>query len=163
MKEFEVKMIKQAILNEIEGYEFYKMAGKQAQNTDVKKSFERLAEEELKHVEWLKQLFESMSSDQADTNLLESLPNPPTAGIFKWDSLDRDNAGIAVSVFGIGMQMEEASVEFYKDAANKTGLGEAKKLYKLLAQWEQVHFEQFAKEYESLRKDWWSYQGYAPF
>jgi rubrerythrin len=61
------------------------------------------------------------------------------------------------------MQMEEASVEFYKDAANKTGLKEAKKLYKLLAQWEQVHFEQFAKEYENLRKDWWSYQSYAPF
>lgn len=163
MKEFEVKMIKQAILNEIEGYEFYKMAGKQAQNEEVKKSFERLADEELKHVEWLKELFEKMNSDRADKSLLESLPNPPTAGIFKWDNLDRDNAGVAVSVFGIGMQMEEASVEFYKDAANKTGLKEAKKLYKLLAQWEQVHFEQFAKEYENLRKDWWSYQSYAPF
>ena len=32
MKQFEIEMIKQAILNEIEGYEFYKLAGGQASN-----------------------------------------------------------------------------------------------------------------------------------
>ena len=57
------------------------------------------------------------------------LPNPPTPGIFKWDALDRSNAGVAVSVFGIGMQMEEASVKFYEEAARKTENTEAKKLF----------------------------------
>lgn len=82
---------------------------------------------------------------------------------FKWDNIDRNNAGLAVSVFSIGMQMEKASVAFYNEAAEKTNIEEAKKLYKILAQWEQVHYDQFAKEYETLKKEWWSDQAYAPF
>ncbi len=163
MKQFEIEMIKQAILNEIEGYEFYKLAGGQASTTEVKQAFEQLASEELEHVKWLERLFENMRDDASDSEMLQSLPNPPTPGIFKWDALDRSNAGVAVSVFGIGMQMEEASVKFYEEAARKTENTEAKKLFSLLVQWEQVHFEQFSKEYENLKKQWWSHQSYAPF
>ncbi len=163
MKDFEIQQVKQAILNEVEGYEFYKLAMSQAKNEEVKKSFNNLAQEELKHVEWLNELFEKLKDNSADAFKLATMPEPPTAGIFKWDNLDRNNAGLAVSVFSIGMQMEESSVIFYRNAAEKTEIAEAKKLYNILAQWEQVHYDQFAKEYEILKKEWWSDQGYAPF
>lgn len=163
MKDFEIQQVKQAILSEVEGYEFYKMAMGQAKNEDVKAAFNNLAQEELKHVEWLNQLFEKLKDESTDAFKLATLTDPPSPGIFKWDNIDRNNAGLAVSVFSIGMQMEEASVKFYKDAADKTNIEEAKKLYNILAQWEQVHYDQFAKEYESLKKEWWSDQGYAPF
>lgn len=163
MKEFEVQQVKQAILNEIEGYEFYRMAMKEAQSAEVKEAFEELAEEELKHVEWLKEFFEKLKDGQEDEYKLADLPDPPTPGIFKWDKVDRKNAGIAVSVFGIGMQMEKSSMEFYTKAAEKTMNKEAKKLYTTLAAWEKTHYEQFAKEYEDLQHEWWSEQGYAPF
>ncbi len=119
--------------------------------------------EELKHVEWLNQLFEKLKDDDEDSFRLAAMPDPPSAEIFKWDNIDRNNAGLAVSVFSIGMQMEKASVAFYNEAAEKTNIEEAKKLYKILAQWEQVHYDQFAKEYETLKKEWWSDQAYAPF
>jgi len=163
MKDFEIQQVKQAILNEVEGYEFYKLAMSQAKNDEVKAAFNNLAEEELKHVEWLNELFENLKDEQSDAFKLATLPEPPTAGIFKWDNMDRNNAGLAVSVFSIGMQMEEAAVIFYKNAAEKTNIEEAKKLYHILAQWEQVHYDQFAKEYAVLKQEWWSDQNYAPF
>lgn len=163
MKEFEIQQVKQAILSEVEGYEFYKLAMGQANNSEVKAAFDNLAKEELKHVEWLNQLFEKLKDDEEDSFRLAAMPDPPSAEIFKWDNIDRNNAGLAVSVFSIGMQMEKASVEFYNEAAEKTNIEEAKKLYKILAQWEQVHYDQFAKEYETLKQEWWSDQAYAPF
>jgi len=163
MKEFEIQQVKQAILNEVEGYEFYKLAMGQANDSEVKAAFDNLAKEELKHVEWLNQLFEKLKDNEEDSFRLAEMPDPPSAEIFKWDNIDRNNAGLAVSVFSIGMQMEKASVDFYNEAAEKTNIDEAKKLYEILAQWEQVHYNQFAKEYETLKKEWWSDQAYAPF
>lgn len=163
MRDFEIQQVKQAILSEVEGYEFYKLAMAQAEDDDVKAAFNNLANEELKHVEWLNQLFEKLKDENGDAFKLASMPSPPTPNIFKWDNIDRNNAGLAVSVFSIGMQMEEAAVKFYNEAADKTNIEEAKKLYTILAQWEQVHYDQFAKEYELLKQEWWSDQGYAPF
>lgn len=163
MKDFEIQQVKQAILNEVEGYEFYKLAMSQAKNDDVRAAFENLANEELKHVQWLTELFEKLKDGKDDSYKLATMPELPQMGIFKWDNIDRNNAGLAVSVFGIGMQMEEASVKFYKEASEKTNIADARKLYNILAEWEQVHYEQFAKEYESLKKEWWSDQSYAPF
>ncbi len=159
----EIKVVKQAMLNEIEGYEFYKLAASNAKDAEVKAAFENLAEEERKHVEWLRSLFDGLKSSEEDEIKLEDLENPPSPRIFKWDKVDRDNAGLAVSVFGIGMQMEKASVDFYEKAAEETELEVAETLYKTLAKWEQVHYDQFATEYENLRRDYWSDQAYFPF
>ncbi len=163
MREQEIKQVKQAILNEIEGYEFYKMAMKEAKSPQVKDAFKMLADEELKHVEWLQEYFDKLKNGEEDDYQLSTMPNPPSPGIFKWDTVDRDNAGIAVSVFGIGMQMEKSSVAFYNEAAKATDHPEAKRLYEILAKWEQTHYEQFANEFDNLQKEWWSEQGYAPY
>lgn len=114
MNDQEIKIVKQAILNEIEGYEFYCMAAEKAKSEDVKASFYALADEEKKHVEWLRDLYDKIKSSTEDDFKLMAAENPPSPKIFKWDKLDRKNASLAVSVFGIGMQMEEASVKFSK-------------------------------------------------
>lgn len=46
MKDAERKIIEQAILNEVEGAQFYQMAAAQAPNDDVKEAFLHLTEEE---------------------------------------------------------------------------------------------------------------------
>lgn len=82
MKEFEIQQVKQAILSEVEGYEFYKLAMGQANNSEVKAAFDNLAKEELKHVEWLNQLFEKLKDDDEDSFRLAAMPDPPSAEIF---------------------------------------------------------------------------------
>lgn len=163
MKKDELQLIRQAIINEVEGYEFYKLASQQAKNSDVQEAFNTLAEEERKHVEWLTLFMTHTQDDEQDLFNLSMIDNPPSPGIFKWDQIDRQSAGLAVSVFGIGMQMEEASVKFYNHAENLSTNEKAKALYRILAAWEQTHYEQFLKEYDLLTHEYWSLQGFEPF
>jgi rubrerythrin len=163
MKQFELDTIKQAILNEIEGYEFYQMAAEKAHDADTKQAFINLAEEEMKHVSWLKELFVKMQDEDHDKFNLAMVSDPPAPHLYNWDNLDRKDAQSAVSVFGIGMQLEELAIKFYEQARDNTEHDMAKGLYTKLIAWEKVHFEQFAKEYELLKREFWDMQQFAPF
>ncbi len=159
----DVEVFKQAILNEVEGYEFYKMAAYNTTEEDVKKAFLNLANEELKHIDWLKDAFKKLSGNPDDHTTLATIENPPSPAIFRWDNLQSQNANIAVSVFGIGMEMERASVAFYDKAAKETTVEAARQLFEVLSKWEQVHLEQFSASYDLLIKDWWAEQGFDAF
>lgn len=163
MLEKDISIFRQAILNEVEGYEFYKMAAYSAENDVAKKAFLDLANEEMKHIDWLKDAFKKLSRNSNDSTTLAIIENPPSPDIFTWDKVSIKQASMAVSVFGIGIEMERASVKFYEDAMNNTSFDTAKKLFEVLAKWEKVHLEQFTAEYDRLIKDWWSDQGFEPF
>jgi rubrerythrin len=163
MKYEEIKVVKQAIISEIEGHEFYKLAAKEAPTEDAKAAFLEIAEEELKHIGWLKSLYYSLMDEKYDLNKLADLEEVHAPNFFKWENLDRAGAAKAISVFGIGIQMEKAAVEFYGKAAEETQIPEAKKLYSKLSAWERVHMEQFSSEYEKLLEEWWNDQEFAPF
>lgn len=164
MNKKELQLLKQAIINEVEGAEFYGLAAeKHDLDEDVKKAFLDFKSEEMKHINWLKNLFEKIKDDKEDEfnlSIIEPLPSPK---IFSWDKLDRKDASIVVSVFGIAIQTERAAVEFYKNAAKSTTIENAKKLYETLSKWEQTHLDTFSKEYDNLIEEWWSTQGFAPF
>jgi len=159
----ELNVIKQAILNEVEGYEFYNMAAKQAGTEESKEAFLELANEELKHADYLRQLFDKIKNSSEDDFKLSFLVNPPSPNIFDWKKIDKKYTSLAISVFGIGMQMEKISIDFYEDAKKNSSFEEAKKLYDLLIGWEKVHLQQFTKQYNIYKEDWWNDQEFAPF
>lgn len=163
MKNRELDVIKQAILNEVEGYEFYQMAANQAGTGDSKEAFMELANEELKHVEYLKLLFNKIKNSTEDDISLAFDAKPPSPDIYNWKKVDKEYISTAMSVFSIGIQMEKSSIEFYEDAKAKTEIKEAKELYDLLIKWEYVHLEQFTNQYNSYKDQWWFDQGFAPF
>lgn len=159
----ELEIIGQAILNEVEGYEFYKMAANQDGTFASKQAFMELANEELKHVDFLKALFNKIKSGKEDELRLAHEVSPPSPEIYKWEKVDDNYTSLAMSVFGIGIQMEKDSIVFYENAKAKTQIEEAKELFDLLIKWEKVHLDQFTKQYELYKEDWWSDQGFAPF
>ncbi|MCT4632738.1 MAG: ferritin family protein [Firmicutes bacterium] len=165
MNKKEIQVIQQAILNEIEGYEFYKMASKNAQNSSVANMLMNLAEEELKHVEWLRILFNNIKDNPSDDLSLATIDEieVPSPGIYTWDNVKDKDPALGVTVFSIGMQMEKDSVAFYKKAHDNTKNEHARKLYEKLILWENVHLELFSKEYNELKSQWWSSQGFEPF
>ena len=159
----ELSIIKQAILNELEGYEFYKMAGDHASSKDVKVAFLELAKEEMSHINWLNELFNKLKGGKEDEITLAFLADTSSPRIFTWENLDRKDVAMSVSAFGIGIQMERTSIQFYMKAEEKTQNSDSKKLFKKLIVWEQAHLDQFASQYEKLKEDWWAEQDYAPF
>lgn len=163
MDKKELNIISQAILNEVEGYEFYKMAANQAGTGESKEAFLELANEELKHIEYLKALFDKIKDGESDNIKLALESTPPSPEIYKWENIDNEYNSLAMSVFGIGIQMEKDSIEFYEDAKKKTKYDEAKQLFDILIQWEKVHLDQFVEQYEKHQNNWWAEQNFAPF
>ena len=161
----ELAIISQAVLNEVEGHEFYNMASKQANTDGTKEAFLELANEEMKHAEYLRKLWRKLS-DGGDINIksiIKSGIEVPSPEIYKWDKVDKSNASVAMSVFGIGMQMEQSSIKFYEDAKEKVTSQASKELFEVLIGWEQVHLKQFTEQYNILKEDWWAEQGFFPF
>ncbi len=162
MDKKELEVIKQAILNEVEGYEFYKMAANSASG-DSKTALLELANEELKHVEYLKGLFEKIKDDKDDDIQLALETDIPSPNIYKWENVEREQISLAMSVFNIGIQMERDSIAFYEDAKENTQHEQARELYDVLAKWEKVHLDQFVDQYNIQKENWWNDQNFAPF
>lgn len=158
----ELELIKQAIINEIEGYEFYKLASAHGSGAS-REAFLELANEELKHADFLKALFTKLKDSENDEIQLAFEADPPSPDIYKWDKVGNELSSMAMSVFSIGMQMERDSIEFYQNAKERTTIKAAKDLYETLIKWEKVHLDQFTTQYNLYKEDWWNEQGFAPF
>ncbi|MCK8058869.1 MULTISPECIES: ferritin family protein [unclassified Fusibacter] len=163
MNQYELDTIKQAILNEIEGYEFYRLAAGKAHDEETRQALLNLSDEEMKHVEWLQGLFNHMRNEDADKFNLALVSDPPSPHIYDWNQLNEKDIQSTMSVFGIGMQMEALAIEFYAKAKEESKSEVAKKLYSKLIAWEQVHHDQFAAEYAKLKVEWWDEQRFSPF
>jgi len=161
----ELSIISQAILNEVEGYEFYKMASVQATSEGTKEAFLELANEEMKHADYLRKL-RTQLSDGGEIKLDSILGTGiviPSPEIYRWNKVDKNGTSIAMSVFGIGMQMEQNSIAFYEKGKEKVTSQASKELFDILIGWEKVHLLQFSEQYNLLKEDWWADQGFAPF
>lgn len=161
----ELAIISQAILNEVEGREFYLMASSQATSNGTKEAFLELANEERKHEEYLKKLWNELSggSELDIERVLDAGIEIPSPDIYHWGKVDKDSISSTMSVFSIGMQMEQDSVKFYEDAKSKLLSRVGKELFELLIKWENVHLTQFNEQYKLLKEEWWSYQEFSPF
>ncbi len=162
MNQSELELVKKAILNEIEGYEFYKLTASQATSDETREALLTIANEELTHIDWLKAYFNSRKEAGNDFDLA-MVTDAPSPKLYSWDHLMCKNVGLAVSVFGIAMEMENVAIKFYQQARDGSEDQSLKKLFDTLIGWEQNHYDLFAKEYAIVQQDWWSEQGFAPF
>lgn len=158
----ELTIIRQALLNEQEGHDFYLLAAKQAASAEAREAFEQLAAEEQKHIDWLLDLYRSIKEERSERFDPSVYQEPPSPGLHNFRNIGRETGTLAVSVFGIGVNLEKAAIDFYTAAAEKTRLPAAKKLYELLIRWENQHLEQFQQEYNQLKEEWWDKQGFTP-
>ncbi|MFM9413960.1 ferritin-like domain-containing protein [Peptococcus simiae] len=154
-------IINQAILNEVEGAQFYRMAATQNTTPEAVEALNKLAEEELAHIDYLKRFSDEVAG--GDITVDEALSaNVPSPEIYSWGKLDKQSLNLALSVFSVGMQMERDSIAFYEDAKKKVDDPKAKKVFDELIKWEQVHLDQFATQYDIHKKEWWADQGFSP-
>lgn len=154
----ELTMLKTAILNEREGYQFYLMAAEKAENADVKAVFAGLATEEAEHEKWLRNIYDDLLNQDVPRPVVEE--QPISLHIFNPDSMGNDG-GLVVSALHIGIMMEKASMDFYRRAAMETDIEALQSLLNKLANWEQGHLDFLEKAYDWARDEWWDKQGFS--
>lgn len=157
----EIEILKEAIINEHEGNQFYLLVSEKTEDTEVKEVFISLAAEEQNHEKWLRSALTGLlGKNQMEQAGYQDM-DIKSPGIFKLDNL-KAAGSLMVSALHIGIMMEKDSMDYYRKAAKKTGIPEVRNLYHKLADWEGQHLEKLEKAYDFAKEEWWSRQGFSP-
>jgi rubrerythrin len=162
-----VEGIKAAMLAERTGHEFYKMAAASTKDVEGRQVFERLAAEELSHFEFLRKHHQSLLEKgklAQGARLGEAHDMAAEHPIFSKELSSRiREAHFEMSALSIAAQLEQNSINHYREQAARTMLPEAKKLFQELVDWETTHLDAFVRQQKELQESYWAEAGFSPF
>lgn len=140
------KIYEYALQREKEGYTFFKSNADKSSHATVKSVFKKLADEELKHIEYIQALIAG-SDDKVEQTAAALEADGWFEGKAQEEMLDQsiiESMIPDVAVLRTAYLIEKDLSEFYANAADKSE-GDAKSALSLLAKWEKGH-ENFFKE-----------------
>lgn len=156
-----------AMRAEHEGQHFYMMAAQTTQDPKGREVFAALAREEQEHARYLKTQYRSiLETGKPDAGL--KLGSPKTLEgahpIFSDGILSRlEDAHFEMTALSVGIQLELDAKNYYEKQAKAADNVILQTMYLELAQWEAGHYRALLEEQESLKEDYWSKSGFAPY
>lgn len=155
-----VQIMKYAMQMELDGHNFFKEKSKVFKSPITKELFERFAEVEMDHYEYIKkQLERYLETDEFELD--DEFLNREETSIFeareKADHIDTTVVESDVpdlTVLRMAYLIEKDFAEFYRHSADTAEDPEIKKLFETLAKWEDAHEEIFKSEYERKREEY---------
>jgi rubrerythrin len=155
-----VQIMKYAMQMELDGHNFFKEKAGNFKNPVTKELFERFAEVEMDHYEYIKKHLERyLQTDEF--KLDEEFLNREETSIFearkKSEHIDTtliESDVPDVTVLRMAYLIEKDFAEFYRESAESSEDEEIKKLFETLANWEDVHEEIFKSEYKRKRDEY---------
>src|SRR5512143_543350 len=164
-----MKGLRQALRNEIDGAEFYRMAAGSARRDAVRQMYRFLMEEEERHRAAIVDQMQRMAEGRG-----MKFGRPPSArkALAKFKSpLFTDDivkegtlAEGEVAALSIGMILEKRAITQFI-ALRKTAAGDARaeKVLSDLVAWEQDHLDVLTRQYDQLREMYWEEARFWPF
>ena len=158
--------LQMAIQTEIDGHSFYKRFAEQTEDPDARVMFERLAQDEVTHLELLrnvKVMFEQSGGWAEYTGL------PPStvegAPIFSRERVEQNLTSYTsdLSALRLAYLIEKDAVDFYRRAAEQTDDANGRRMFQDLAEMERGHLNLLEGEYQFLREQFHTTMGFAPF
>jgi rubrerythrin len=141
MDKMKLEALSRAIELEMEGRKFYLEAAAKSQNDFGKQMFQYLADQELRHQERIKAVYETLERGGEWPSLLLAMPAPETGAIFgrqarqKVTPSQTDKEAVQVA-----LELEEKSYDYYNELARQAaGLFE-KRFFVALSYEERGHY-----------------------
>jgi rubrerythrin len=164
-----LKGLKQALRNEIDGTEFYRMAAATARHDGVRQMFRFLMEEEERHREAILEQMRRMAQGKtfrlergaASRREIAKYRSPLyTADLVKASRLAEGE----VAALSIGMTLEKRAIaRFTALQKQAAGAPRVEKIFSDLAAWEREHLEILTRQYDQLREMYWEEARFWPF
>ena len=159
--------LQKAIKAEKYGHSFYLMAAKSTEDAKGQEVFKTLAREELDHMKFLKDQYESiLKIGQPDKSLKLGTRTVLTgvSPIFSDKLRSRiKDANFEMTSLSIGIQLEQDAMNYYREQSETVEDPIMKEFYAKLADWETGHYQALLKQQEELKEDFWSSSGFSPF
>ena len=158
--------LEMAIQTEIDGYAFYQRFAERTEDPAARAMFERLAQDEVMHLELLRNAKTALEEDGRWIEYRGS-EREPVAGapIFSRERIEQNLVAYTsdLSALRVAYLIEKDAVDFYSQAAERTEDPDGKRMFQDLIRMEQGHLELLQGEYEFLRGQFQTAMGFAPF
>lgn len=163
--------LKAALMNEVDGREFYRMAAAGATSEGVREMFEFLAEEEERHYRALLEQAGRLAAgkplrfrrNEADRKRLGGFRTLlVTPGVVA----DAGKAESEIAALSVGMTLEKRAIRQFaalRKKAEWVGDEAAASVFSVLAAWEQDHLEMLSHRYGAIREAYWEEARFWPF
>lgn len=168
MNQTSEKALKTALKLESDGAKYYRMAAKDCPEEAVKQVFLMLAREEDFHYDTILKCYDGVMKDgkwAADiTDLLSAHSSDELKNVFTPDFFTGLKGKTSdLSAFSVGVLLEEQSIDFYSERAEKETDPVAKKFYQILVGVEQEHHDLLVRAEKELMEESWQANRFAPF
>jgi len=164
-----MKGLKQALRNEIDGAEFYRMAAGSARRDAVRQMFRFLMEEEERHRAAIVNQMQRLSEGKG-MNFERSASARKALAKFKSPLLTDDfvkegrQVEGEVAALSIGMTLEKRAIAQFTALRKKVaGDVRAEKVFSDLVAWEQDHLDVLTRQYDQMREAYWEEARFWPF
>jgi rubrerythrin len=160
---------KKALMNEVEGREFYRMAAANARLDGVRQMFTFLMDEEERHREAILEQIGRVAWGKPPRSVRKGTGKREIrkfrSPLFTPDFVARGRqAEGEAAALSIGMTLEKRAIEQFA-ALRKMVKGDAsaEKVFDDLIAWEREHLEILTRQYEQLREMFWEEARFWPF
>jgi len=161
-----LEALKSAMEAEMTGHHFYKNAAATTSDPQGRETFARLAREELHHFNYLKKQYQSiLQTGEFDFSepLAGKGEDAAAKTIFSPQLKARiQQSHFEISALSVGMQLEMNAVRFYQQCADDSRDPQVKELFQQLADWERGHHDDFVRELDALKEDYWQANNFVP-
>jgi rubrerythrin len=159
--------LKDAILTEQTGNNFYTVASENTADEQGKEVFLMLAAEEALHQKWLTEQYGLLQQGKnpeplisTDSGAILDDQNP----IFSPELRQRiAEAHWEMTALSVGLQLEHATIARYRALAAESDSPELKHFFQKLMHWEEGHARALEQQSKLLREAYWSEANFAPF
>lgn len=168
-KEKILEILKRGIKSETDGFQLYKTAAEKTNDPKAKDIFTLLTEDEKKHERMLREQYKKVKKsgkfdfekEDNDSKLDTTSAYPIFSESFKEKLLKEQS--FEMSALSIGIILEQNSIEFYRNSAEKIDDLDAKALFNYLADWEGEHLKVLVNQQKTLQEDFWTEARFYPF
>lgn len=152
-------ILKEAILLETRGKQFYKNVAEKCDSPSAKKVFEMMAQEEDEHIKFLRDQFRNYTKEHSFLKPEDHEENPEETIILKvlTDKIKKEinAASFEAAAISSAIDFEMNAVKLYKSRAKEATDPNEKKLYSILAAWEGEHSKLLVEINNALKEDIW--------
>jgi rubrerythrin len=158
--------LQMAIQTEIDGYKFYQGFAKQTEDPTARAMFERLAQDEVHHLELLREaktrLEESGEWAEYQGLVLEPVEGAP---VFSRERVEQNLVAYTSDLSALRMAylIEKDAWDFYSRAAQQISDPHGQRMFLDLAEMERGHLDLLEGEYHFLKDQFQAAMGFAPF
>lgn len=137
-----IEAIKMAIQMEKDGLKYYEEAAAATDNELAKKTFQRIAQDEVMHLKTFQKMFDTITGTEAWRGLAEFTPKVGTVPVFEGEIEKKSDVNPSeVDALRIAIDNERKGIEHYKKAAATSGDEMAKQIFTKIKEEEEYHYD----------------------